>query len=181
MKKAKIVKKTQNQEINNINDEYSIKTLLLIILIIVLVFTIFYFITSLVVKSSQKVNNKNNTVTEIDSSLITLNHLLDRSTEEYYVLATMGSLYDNFDSKINYMELYDKYINKYNTNEDSLPIYKVDLDDALNKNYVSDKLNISNTLDELSLNDEVLFKINDGRIEKYYVGSEKIIEALSSL
>ena len=57
----------------------------------------------------------------------------------------------------------------------------IELDNALNKKYYSEDSNITNDLLELKLNDEVLFKIKDGKIEKTYEGKDKIIEKLSKL
>ena len=180
MKKAKLIKANQKQEINDIQESYSIKNLIKIILILVIVFAVFYFITTLVVKPA-KGTVQNNAVAEIDSTKITLSHLLDRSEEAYYVLVTKESLYNSFNSKINYSEIYDKYISDYSKKEESLPIYKVDLDNALNKNYVSDEFNISDNVNEIKLNDEVLFRIENHKIKDYYVGSEDIVKTLSEL
>lgn len=180
MKKAKLIKNNNQEKKQMENDTYSIKNLLLIIIIISAVFGIFYLITSLIVKPVEQ-NNTSNTVTEIDSTKITLNHLLDRNEEEYYVLATKESLYNEYGSKINYSELYNNYITNYSSIEDSLPFYYVNLDDALNKNYLSDELNISNEINEIKLNNEVLFKIKNNEIEEYYVGSSDILEILKNL
>ena len=181
MKKGKISKANKKEQIEQISESYSVKSLLLIILIIIVVFVAFYFITTLVVKPQKQNDTDNDTVTQIDSNKITLNHLLDRSEDEYYVLATKQSLYSDYNSKINYIEIYDKYISDYKLLENSLPVYIIDLDDALNKNYIGDELNISDQLDKLKLNDETLFKIEKGKIKNYYVGSKSITEALSSL
>ena len=180
MKKAKLIKNKKEEQKKVENDTYSIKNLILIILVISVVFGLFYLITCLFVKPVEE-NNINNEVTEFDSTKITLGNLLDRSEDEYYVLATKESLYDSYNLKINYSELYNNYINSYTSNEDSLQFYYVDLDDALNKSYISDKLNISNEISELKLNDEVLFKIKNGEIEQSYVGSSDILEALNEL
>ena len=181
MKKAKIAKTVEKEKISDELETYSIKNLLLIVLILVLVFSIFYFITTLVVKSSKQDATTQKNIIEIDSTKITLNHLLDRNEHEYYVLATKESLYNNLGIKTNYVELYDKYINDYSKNTESLKFYKVDLDDALNKNYIGNNTNISDNLEELELSDEVLFKINNGKIDKYFIGSEDILKTLSSL
>ena len=178
MKKARIVKNNKKEEIKEIDDSYSLKTLLLIIFILVVVFGVFYFITTLVVKPQKTNNYTTNSVTEIDSSKITINNLLNRKDSEYYVLATKSSKYTD---KTNYIKIYDEYLKKYNSNEEHLTVYKIDLDNALNKNYISDKTNITDNLDELSLSDEVLFYIKDGKIEKYYIGNNEIVEALKEL
>lgn len=180
MKKAKLTK--TNKKAGKIvqEDTYSLKNLIFIIIVLVIILGIFYLITTLVV-DPVKQDNTNNAATQIDSTKITLNHLLDRKEEEYYVLATKESLYDAVNSQIKYSALYNNYIKEYTSLEDSLPVYIVDLDDALNKNYIDDKLNITNDISKIKLNDEVLFKIEEGKIDEYFVGSRDILEELSDL
>ena len=177
MKKAKLIKTNKKEKKIIENDSYSLKNFLYIILILVIVFGIFYFITTMVIEPVTEENNKMNAVTEIDSTKITLNNLLNRKESEYYVLATKKRDNDN----VNYLQLYNNYIQNYTTKENSLTFYNVDLSDALNKNYIDEKLNISNELRELRLNDDILFKIKDNRIAEYFSGSKDIIEALSKL
>lgn len=181
MKKAKIAHTNVKDEEKNLNESYSIKDLIKIIVIIVIVFVIFYFITTLVVKPVKNDLKTTNTITELDYTKITLNQLLDRNDKDYYVLCIKENSYNSLISKINYVEIYNRYLSDYRAKENSLPIYIVNLDDALNKNYIADELNISNNLEELKLNDEVLFKISDGVIEEYYIGNDDIIKLLSSL
>ena len=179
MKTAKL-KKNKKETAKPVENEYSIKNMVITVVVISVIFAAFYFLTTLLVKSVEE-SDDTTTITEIDSTKITLSHLLDRKESEYYVLAIKESLYDNSYSKINYTEIYDGYIEDYSTDETALPFYRVDLDDALNKTYVSEDLNITDDLSNLKLNDEVLFKIKDGRIESYYVGNSDIVEALSNL
>ena len=176
MKKAKLIKTNKKEEKQMEKETYSLKNLLLIILILVITFGIFYLITTLVVDPVQE-QNINNTPTQIDATKITLSNLLNRKENEYYVLATKES--DN--DKVNYIELYNNAIQEYSKAEKALPFYNVDLNDALNKNYISEELNISDEISEIKLNDEALFKVKDGKIEKYFVGSKDIIKALSKL
>jgi len=141
-----------------IGEEYSIKKMIIIIATLIVVFLVFYFVTTLVVKPVKQ-DNKNNTITEIDSTKITLNHLLDRKESEYYVLATKNSLYK--DLKVNYETIYNQYITDYKKQENALIFYKSNLDDALNKSFAGEETNITENLQELKLSDEVLFKIRD--------------------
>lgn len=177
MKKAKLNKSAIKEEID-IQDSYSLKKFILILIVLTIVFVTFYFITFLVVKP--KNNNLSNSTAVIDSQMITMNHLLDRKENEYYVLATKASLYSGY-SQVNYQELYNKYISNYLKNENSLKFYKINLDDALNKIYLSDETNIDNNLENLKLSDEVLFKISNKKIDKAFVGSKEILEELSNL
>ena len=177
MKAAKLRKNTKKQEsIENI-EQYSLKSMIVIVAIIAGIFLLFYFITTFLVKPVIQ-NNLNNTSTEINSTKITLNNLLNRSDDEYYVLCTKQSLYNE---NLDYNVIYNNYINDYSKKDESLKFYTVDLDDAFNKNYLSNEINVSNDLNELKLNDEVLFKIKDKKIEFYYVGNSEIIKELSDL
>ena len=180
MKKAKLIKTNKKEQKTVEQDTYSLKNLIRIIIVLVVILGIFYLITTLVVDPVKK-DNANNSATQIDSTKITLNNLLNRKEEEYYVLATKESLYDSANSKIDYSGLYNNYIKEYTSLEDALTFYNVDLDDALNKNYISDELNITDDLSKIKLNDEVLFKIENGEIEEYFVGSKDILEELSDL
>lgn len=176
MKKAKLVKNTKKEEKEIQKDSYSLKSFLLIILVLVIILGIFYFITTLVAKPVNPIENDNG-VTIIDETKITLNNLLNRKEKEYYVLATK----ENDNKEANYQTLYNNYINEYKKQENSLKIYNVNLGDALNKGYVSDKLNISNNLSELKVNNDILFRIKDNKIEEYFVGNKSILEKLSTL
>ena len=175
--KKKKIKEKKKKEL--VQEEYSIKQVIITVLIVCAIFVLFYFITTIFVKPN---NNLNNTHTETETNKITMGQLLNRKQNEYYVLATKKSLYKEIYSDMDYQGLYNSYIENYESKEDALNIYYVDLDDALNKNfYDSDKLNITDDLSKLVVNDEVLFKIKDGKIEKTYVGSEKILDKLSRL
>lgn len=176
MKKAKIKKQTQKEVI--ISEEYSFKSMIKILLTLVVIFSAFYLVTILLI-NPKEIQEKNPVV--IDSSKIIMDQLFTRPNNEYYVLAIKESLYGSTYQNTNYTELYNNYIKKYKSKEGALPIYYIDLDDALNKKYNSEKLKISNEITKIELNNEVLFKVKDGKIEKKYIGKEEIINKLSKL
>jgi len=178
MKVAKI-KKQKEKNTANTTETYSIKSMIKIIFILLVIFGAFYFITTLLVK--EKNDNIDNSVPVIDSTKITMSQILNRTEKEYYVIATKASLYESSYVETNYINFYNNYINQYKQEENALTFYYVDLDNALNKKYFDNELNITNDITELKLNDEVLFKISDGKIEKSYVGKEKILDKLSRL
>ena len=180
MKTAKLKKNKKQETTKPVENQYSVKSMIILVVILVVTFIAFYFITTLVVNPVEE-NNDTNTITEIDSTKITLSNLLNRKENEYYVLAIKESLYDNSYSKINYTEIYDGYIETYSKIENAIPFYRIDLDDALNKNYLSEELNITEDLSNLKINNEVLFKIKDGKIESYHVGNSDIVKVLSDL
>ena len=175
MKKAKLIKNNKKEQVVE-NDTYSLKKLLLIIIVLSVLFGVFYFITFQLVDPIEQ-NETDNEVIEIDESLIHLGNLLNIKEKEYYVLATKKSK----NNQTNYHELYNQYITKYSENDESLKFYNVDLDNAINKTYIGDELNITNNINEIKLNDDVLFKIKDSKIEEYYIGNSEILETLSKL
>lgn len=175
---AKIKKQKEKNTVNT-TETYSIKSMIKIIFILLVVFGAFYFITTLLVK--EKNDDIDNSVPVIDSTKITMSQILNRTEKEYYVIATKASLYESSYVETNYINFYNNYINQYKQEENALSFYYVDLDNALNKKYFGNELNITNDIAELKLNDEVLFKISDGKIEKSYVGKEKILDKLSRL
>ena len=175
MKKAKLIKNTKKEaEIEK--DSYSLKNLLLIVIVLVIVLGIFYFITDLLVEPVKQ-NYEDTPTTQTDLTKITLGSMLEKNQKVYYVLATKQSEND----KANYMQLYNNYISKYTSVENSLRFYYVDLSDAINKAYLSDKANITNEISELKVNGDTLFKIKDGKIDSYFEGKTNIIDHLSKL
>ena len=132
MKKAKLIKTKEKEVKIEEKDSYSIKELLKIILIVVLVFGMFYVITYFVASNKKEDEDLRTDTGVIDSEKMTLNNLLNRKENEYYVLATKE--YNN--TKTNFTELYDKYIKDYESKNDKLVLYRVNLNDALNKNIV---------------------------------------------
>ena len=178
MKVAKVKEKKNNNREKH-EETYNLKSMIKILLCIVIIFMAFYVITNIIV--SNRKSEPDNNVTVVDFSKITLSQLLSREEDEYFVIATMASLYNSTYIDTNYINLYNQYINNYKQKEESYAFYYVDLDNALNKNYISDKLNITDDLSKLQLNDEVLFKIKNGSIEKTYIGREKILDKLSRI
>lgn len=176
MKVAKLKDKKieKNKQVEIPEDEYSIKKIIITLIVLAAVFFLFYFITMLVVKPNKNEKENNNIPVEIDSTLITLNNLLDRKENEYYVLASKS------DSKPNYNDIYNSYLSNYKNNENSLKVYKVDLSDSFNKNYIGET-NITDDLSELKVNEDVLFKIKDKKIDEHFIGSTNILKALSEL
>lgn len=178
VKVAKI-KRKPTKIVDNSVETYSIKDMIKILIVIVIIFCVFYFITTFLVEKATESTPNSEVV--VDSSKITLSQLLSRNEEEYYVVATMASSYDSHYIETNYINIYNEYINEYKQNENNLKFYYVDLDSALNKKYLGEKLNLTNNLSELTLNDEALFKIKDSKIEKVYVGKNEILDKLSNL
>ena len=185
MKRARIRNNKNNKDREIIvNEEYSISKLLKIVFIISLIFSLFYIITIFVSKniSDDSDSSVKSTLVEDFDNKISFGELLTQEEEEYYVLATMESKYKNVGNySAAYITLYNNYIKDYKEKENSLTIYNINLDNVLNKAYISDKNNITDDLSELRVNDEVLFKIKDKKIVEFYIGSKDILSALKKL
>lgn len=180
VKVAKIRKnKIKEENKVNMDTNYSLKSMIKILITLLLIFSIFYLITYFLIDKKQQ--EEVSTPVVIDTSKITLNQLLNRKEQEYYVLVTKNNSTKSNYMETNYNTIYNNYIKTYEQKADSLEFYYVDLDNALNKNYVSEDLNITDNLEEMKLNEDVLFKIKNKKIEKYYVGKQTIIDKLSRL
>ena len=175
MKVAKLKKKEEKKKIVEMEEEFSIKKLIQTILIILLVLAVFYVITVFVVKPM--IENNNSEGVQFDTTKITMNQLLTRKEGSYYVLAVKESEQFDIYSNLNYYEIYNNYINKYTAKEDSLKFYWIDMDDAFNASHWGEELDIDN----LVINDDVLFKIVDGRLSRYFVGHEEILKELQGI
>ena len=175
MKVAKLKKVEEKKKPVEVNDEITVKNMIITVLIISIVLAVFYFITVLVVKPL--VEPKQITPVQFDSNKITMGQLKTRSENEYYVLAVKESNHMNLYSDMNYITLYNNYINTYSKKEGSLKFYKIDMDDALNSAYWGEGFDI----DSLTINDDVLFKISNGNVVDYYVGSTDILSYLERL
>ncbi len=181
MKVAKLrdTNKKDNKKVNKIEEEkYSLKSFIVILLILSITFGLFYYITYLVVGGQKKDNNPTQIV---NADQILLNQMLTMAENEYYVIATKSESKLNGYSSIDYEELYEKYIKDYSSKENSIKFYYVDLNDTMNKSFVGEKLVVKNDLTDLKINDDVLFKIKDSKIEFYRAGHEAIIDYLSKL
>ena len=176
MKVAKLKKTKETKKIVEEEElEFSVKKFACTIGIILLVLAVFYFITVLVIKPI--VQEKAPVHTQFDSSKITMSQLLTRKEDKYYVLATKESEYLNISANMNYTELYNNAIKTYEKKEDSLKFYTIDMDEAFNASYWGEEMDIDN----LVINDDVLFKISDGKVDEYFVGHEEILKELQEL
>lgn len=171
----KIKQKKIKEQPVTLDDNYQAKNMFIIIIIIVVLLVPLYFITTLVLDNNKKETKttENNTPVEIQTEKILVGQLLNRKDSSYYVIAYKK------DNKMS--SLFNQYINDYKKNEEHLNIYKIDLDEGLNKNYISDTTNITDELKDLKLSDTTLFKIVDGKIDSYYVGNNDVIDALKEL
>lgn len=148
-----------------------LRKLSIILISIVGVICIFYIITIVLTKKDQNLKYQ---ITD-DVSLISYTDILASDIFDkdgsYYVLVK-----DNEDFYIN---LYETYISSYVSSDDHLPVYYVDLNDALNQNYKAEQNNLSR--ENLQFKGTTLLKISSNNIDASYETSDSINEYLKSL
>ena len=160
-----------NNNLINDDDSFKLKNAIIIVVIIMLVLVSFYFITKYVLE-----NRKDNTpVVEsvIDREKIIFGQIFNRADSEYYVIA-----YNSLEKS---KDIYNKYIDKYNSKEGSIKFYEIDLKDDFNKKFISSKSNIVSNIDELKVSGDTLFKIKDKTIEEYKEGTSDISSYLKEI
>jgi len=161
---------TSGYDVNN-SSSFELKKLSTILVSIIGVVCIFYIITVVVTKNIGGLRySKDDEISEISYTDILASDILKKEGS-YYVL-----VHDNDDV---YMELYNSYLSSYTSSEDSLSVYYVDLNDALNKKYKADENDFSSS--NLHFSGTVLLKVANGNVESHYADNESISEHLKSL
>lgn len=181
MKVARIKKEKEKIKEKTVkNNDYSLKNITFVVIVLLTIFSIFYFITSMVLKNNSI--SEDNVPNIIDENKITVGGLLGEKEEEYFVLVLKTSKINNNNlTNVDYNSLYSKYINDYRKKENSLKVYNIYLDDALNANYLNNEAIITDDLNNIKFNDDTLLKIKNGSIEKYFIGNKEILSELSNL
>lgn len=160
-----------NRHLINDDESFKIKNVIIILLIIMIVLVSFYFITKYVLEHKKDDTPVAESV--IDREKIIFGQMFNRPDSEYYVIA--------YDSAGKSKDIYNKYIDKYNSKDGSIKVYEIDLKDDFNKNYIANKSNIVSDIDNLKVSGDTLFKIKDKNIEMYKEGSNDISSYLKEI
>ena len=164
----KEIKKNETSEMSDI------KKLSIIVLVILLIFGLVYLLTLGAEKIGlfeEHYSKPESSESVISYEKISAGTILNREEDEYYVLIS-----DFSESKSVYLE---SLYNTYNSKEDSLNIYMVDLSDELNKSIIGEVDNKdAKTIKELSIKNSTLLKIKNNKISKYIFGEDNIEKEL---
>ena len=155
----------------NDDDSFKVKSVFIILVIITIILVSFYFITKYVLE--HKKDNTPTVESVIDREKIMFGQLFSRGDSEYYVIA--------YNESGKSKDIYNKYITKYNSKDNHIKVYEINLDDAFNKSFVSSKSNIVEDIDNLKVSGDTLFKIKDKKIEEYKEGTSDISSYLKEL
>ena len=148
-------------------NELKPKTLFVILGSLVILFVILYLITGLFITKDFSLGKKNNNTSSDDSTnsssvsnKILAVDSLNQSDDDYYVYH-----YDSSDQNDNISSSVDSLSNK---------VYRVDLNDGFNSNYVGDVSGIVDDISELRVISPTIIKVSNGRIIVFYSGSEEV-------
>ena len=166
MKKIKETKKKETKK--PVEEEtINLKSAIKVFIVILVFFIIFYGLTIVVVdrKNSKKKDDTNYNNLTVSSNDITINDILKKSDEVYYVIAIKG----------------DKDIYNLYTKNLSDKLYNINLDDALNKSILGKETVIAEDPKDIRISDTTLFVIENHAITEYYVGQEDVVNKLKTI
>lgn len=167
----KVVKKNAMQDIQIESATGELRKLSTLLIMIVGIICIFYIITVIVTKKNQTLQYQaSDEISQISYTDILASDILEKNGT-YYVLVE-----DNEDA---YIDLYETYVSSYVALDEHLPVYYVDLNDALNQKYKAEQNNFS--VDSLQFKGTTLLKISNNTIESFYEDSISINEHLKLL
>ena len=167
-KNKETIKEVKN---NTYKDIFSTLKLLLVVL---LVLGIFYLLTVYITskKENKYVKEEHTGNVDIEYQEILAGSSFNIDEDEYIVI-----YYDMSDSTLK--SNITSSISKYESKNDHLPIYTVNMGSAFNKKYNSNEShNNPSSLDELSINGPTLIKFNDKKVEDYIESYDSIKEYL---
>lgn len=162
-KEGRNVKEIQakKQEVNQLKP----KSLLIILGFVVGFFVILYFITAIFITKDISFGNKDSDNSESNSADTIYNRILAVDTlkqmeDEYYVF-----YYDSSDDNTSISSRVDILPNK---------VYRVDLSDSFNDNYVGTASGIVDDISDLRVENPSIVKVSMGKIIEFYSGSEEV-------
>lgn len=146
------------------------KSFLIILGIVVVFFTILYLITGLFITKDLKSDKKDKETTDEQQEIASDNKILaidtlKQSEEEYYVY-----YYDTTDENEEITNL------TYSLDK---TVYKVDLHDDFNSNYVGESSGIVDKIEDLKVSAPTIIKVSSNKIIEYYNGIDEIKSKLN--
>ena len=142
---------------------------LIVVLVVISILCIFYLLTLRLTSGDVEENDLTNEETVILYDEILVGSSFNRSDDKYFVV------YYDMSNHEEAQEV-SSAITKYESNEDALPVYTVDMSDVLNKKYVSSVANEkANKASDLRIDGVTLIRVKDGKLDKYLDGENKVV------
>lgn len=161
--------KTKKDEKTYFNNE--LKNLLILIAIVIAIFVIFYGLTVLIDSKPKKESNQIVSET-IQYTEILAGQILNMNDNNYFVLVV--------NENNAYNDLYEQFLLNKALNNNKFLYYKVDLNNPLNSNYVSEKTEVKgNDVSKYKFSDTVLLEVKDKKLNKVYKEYDEIEKVLN--
>ncbi len=153
----------------------TVKQFIIILLIVVVIAGAIYLFTTKVVNKDDGSNNNstNENTTYIDPTKAIVGTMLNKGTDEYYVLI--------YDSTSEDASSYARLLTTYSSGKNVKATYKVDLSNPLNSKYVAtdDKTNpTASNLNDLRFGKITLLKVKNNKITNAYESVDTIKKEL---
>jgi len=178
-KELKKEKKYKVDSFHEQNEDFFslIKIIIAVVFLVGIVYLIVAFINGDMKKDDKE--KEDTPVVEIQNEKILGSSIFTKADDEYFVLVYDGSsVWADY-----YVMMYENY--KSVENDKKIPMYWVDLSDALNADIVAEPEEKSNPqatkYSELSIKTPTLIRVRNGKIRRYYEGNrveEKITELI---
>lgn len=157
-----------------------IKNGITITITVILVIAIVYLITAVFMtgeignkktNSESKKTTTNSSVSKIYDNMIIASKTFDQNKDEYMVIFFYGNdVSDELDSAIT----------TYDSSNNKIKLYKVNVSDVINKFVLSEQQNSKATnYNELKINDVTLITIKNNEITSYVVTEDEVISKLN--
>ena len=152
------------------------KFIFVVIGLVIIIVGIYFFTKAFVTKDLFDKSKDNYTEGVINYDSVIIGNMLNRPYDEYYLLA--------FSSENLQQNYYEALMNKYKSKEKSLKIFKIDLNNELNKKYVAEeKGKISSkfeSLENLKLGEITLIKVKNKKVIKFITNIDDIVKELTA-
>ena len=163
----KVGKKIKRELYEGNSSDNEIYNFVKIILIVLIIFSVLYIVVGVFVTKEIDLFNKNdNNVTEnnVNNKILAVS-TFSQKEEEYYVY-----FYDFANSNSSVESIFTSKLSDYK-------IYRVNVKDDFNKNYVTEESGNRNAknLEQLKVKEDTLIKIVNDQIEEYYESVDEIM------
>ena len=160
---------TRKEVLNSNTYSSDSKKIITCVLAVLIILVFVYLLTNFIIKRSvADYITKNNDKTTLQYDEILSGQSFDKKDSEYLVL-----FFNEEDT------IYQTLISNYQSKDEHLPIYYVNLKNRMNKNCVSNESNKdATTSSELKINGPTLIKFTNNEISDYIEGEDSITEYL---
>lgn len=147
-----------------------VKKLIQIVIIVIGILLIFYGITVLITKRQENeiLDNSDMLETIIEYDKLIVSNIYEQKESVYYVLATLEN-----DTNL---KTYNSKVNTYNSYDNSMKVYLLNLNSAFNKKYLKESSNFTVKYPEFK--ESTLLRIENNELTSVYEGSKEILARL---